>query len=216
MKIREIHAYPDLVLYPPTVTRPFRDRSRSLCNYLERQLRGSPFVTKGFSRVCVVGTSKPKDSPIVNSAGALVAEVPFDLANYQSATGNRWNELLIEILTAGFAKADDLLPISDLQAGIGAFRGAGYVNEWVHKERKFRAEALKAELHCALTTESFVLRLRLHKENHLILDQKIQETIPDETVFQRELNDVKIIEDEIRVFDKAGKVLWGKPVAALG
>jgi hypothetical protein len=150
----------------------------------------------------------------VNSAGALVVEVPFDHSDYQSATDERWIELLIDMLAAGISKAGDLLPGSELLQAMEAFRDSGCVNEWIHKQRIFKSEALVAELHCALNIHSFVLRLRVRKDRILVFDQVIRETTPDETIFRRELNDVKIVGDEMQVLDKAGAVLFSKQVVA--
>jgi hypothetical protein len=214
MKIREIHIYPDLTVYPAAVTRPFRDRSRSLCNYLERSLRKSSFESAGFSRVCIVGASNPEAVANVNSAGALVIEVPFSSAEFELAPDTQWNELLIGMLTSGLSVGAHLLPVSELTAAIASFRGAGYINEWIHKRRALRTRGLEAELHCDLTQTSFLLRLRVFKDKRLVFDQKIRQTIPDETIFQRELNDVKFSENEIRVIDKAGGVLYRQPLSA--
>ena len=85
MILRDIYLYPDLVEFPQELTSTFRYQTRSLCNFLERNvLKRLKFETDGFRRLCIIGTSAPKEGVFVNTAKAACVEVFLDVARYGS------------------------------------------------------------------------------------------------------------------------------------
>lgn len=202
MKLRQIYLYPDLVHYPKEITGKFRDQSRSLCNYLERQIRPLSFEAEGFMKLCVIGMPNPAAGSSVNSSGALLIEVAFDPGEYLSVPRDSLNEYFIGMLTAGFGKARELIPETKLLESIESFRAKGYLNEWTAKKKTFKSLGLKASLRCALTIDAFALSLVIERGSEIVFDKQILSTEPDEIVFESKFKDIVERDGELTVIDK--------------
>ncbi|WP_369934110.1 hypothetical protein [Xanthomonas tesorieronis] len=218
MLLKEIYLYPDLAEYGDDVVHPFRDQSRSLCNFLERGLGAEKFVAAGFKRICIVGKRRPADEAQVNSSGALCVDVALDVDLYRRcATPEELNEFFIALLLDGLEKTagHTALPSARLRQAIADFRRGGYRNEWIFKDRKIARTDYRCALACELTTGYFQLHFRVRRKDALILDTPIVRTAPDEVVFLPYLKDIKHANGKIEAVARSGLALYTTTVAGL-
>lgn len=59
MILKNIYLFPELDDYGREVTYPFKEQSRSICNFLERKIKDLKYNTEGFRTVCFVGKKHP-------------------------------------------------------------------------------------------------------------------------------------------------------------
>lgn len=218
MILKEMYLYPDLVEYGDDVVHPFRDQSRSICNFLQRSLGAEKFVAAGFRKICIVGKRRPADGVQVNSSGALSVEVALDVERYrQCASPEELNAFFIPMLLQGLEKAAShtALPLARLRQAIDDFRRDRYRNEWIFKDRKIAGTDYRCVLGCALTTGHFLMSLRVLRKGALILDTPIVRTAPDEVVFLPYLKDIKHANGRIEVIARSGLTLYATTVAGL-
>ena len=104
MILKELYLYPDLVEFPDEIVHPFRDQSRSICNFLERELQTIRFSADGFKRICIVGKSSPSTESFINSSKVLIVEVPFDENDYKKLERAQLNTFFAQMLVAGIEK----------------------------------------------------------------------------------------------------------------
>lgn len=211
MILRDIYLYPDLVEYPISTTSIFRYQTRNICNYLERvALKSLKFKTNDFRRICIIGKSSPNDTAYVNSSNVLGVDVKFNEKEYLSLNTTQLNEYFIELLKDGINKINEhiQIPKKELLEGIESFRLGGYKNRWTQKTKQMKSLGLKCHLNCNLTMDNFHLSLLIFKAKELIFEKEILKTKPDEIMFERLLNDVKLIDDKIVVLGKRDKIVY--------
>lgn len=116
MILKELYLYPDLVDFDDGITRAFRDQSRSMCNYLERQLKSIRFDAVGFKRICFVGKSDPSSECSINSSNVLIVEVRFDEEEYRTREKDQVNTFFLEMIRSGIKKCQEQhrVPANDL------------------------------------------------------------------------------------------------------
>ncbi len=64
MILKEIYLYPDLGEFSDEIIHPFRDQSRSICNFLERSLSAEKFETPTSRKSALSAPAKPSMSPM--------------------------------------------------------------------------------------------------------------------------------------------------------
>ena len=211
MILRELYLYPDLVQYPQNLTGTFRDQTRCLCNYLERNvLKKLKFKADGFKRICIIGTSNPKNKVTVNSSNVACIEVLFSEDEYLSKSGNELDEYFINMLNVGLNKLDEQkqIPLEELCSGLESFRNNAYKNEWVHKSKVIKGTGARANLNCVLTKQSFTLTLSVHKDDIVVLEKEVLNTPPDEIAFTHLFKDLLTSDDALLVNNKFGEIIY--------
>lgn len=206
MILKELYLYPDLAEYPDEVVHPFRDQSRSVCNFLERELKSIKFEADGFKRMCVVGKLSPNTKCYVNTSKVLVIEVPFNEKQYLALNEGELNSYFIDMLKAGFEKSQNQfkIPTDELLSMIESFRSGGYINEWCFKSKHIKALGIKCFLNCKLTIRNFRLTMLVLKNGKTIFERRILETEPDEIVFTPMFKDICLDGDKLVVLDRFG------------
>lgn len=218
MILKEIYLYPDLVEFSDDIIHPFRDQSRSICNFLERSLSAEKFETPNFKKICFIGTSQAAGEAYVNSSGVLIVNVTLDTERYKKCTStSELNELFIELLLEGLEKGvkHTALPDGLLKSAIDDFRRNHYKNEWTFKQKKIKGTDYTCALECHLTIDCFLMHFKVLKKNTLILDKEILRTAPDEVAFGPYLKDLKEEGGRIKVIDKLGVPFYTTLVASL-
>ena len=217
MILKEVYLYPDLVEYPDKIVHPFRDQSRSICNFLERQLKAFKFNADGFKRICIIGKSLPTAECFVNSSKVLVVEVQFDQKQYLELNEEGLNPYFAEILKAGFTKCKNqfTIPVEELMAGLDKFCADGYINEWCFKTKEFKPLGIKCSLNCKLTTKDFTLTFLVSKGSETIFEKNILKTEPDEIVFVPMFKDISLDGDKLVVLDKYGERVYSMLIEEL-
>ncbi len=206
MILKELYLYPDLVEYSDNVTDPFRDQSRSICNFLERELKPVKFKTSGFKRICFIGKSVAGNKCWVNSSNVLTVEVEFDEKQYLALAKEELNPYFITLLKAGLAKCREQfeIPLEHLISSLESFSAGGYVNKWCFKTKQIKELGIKCALNGQLTTDNFLLTLVVSKSKEVIYDKEILKTVPDEIVFAPMVKDICLEGDKLTVSDKFG------------
>jgi len=217
MNLKEIYLYPDLVEYENEIVHPFRDQSRSICNYLERQLKPIKFNAKNFKRICFIGKSKPDSVCFVNSSKVLIVEISFDENQYKSLKKNQLNPYFSQLLTVGIKKCQKQfdIPVDELLNGLKKFCENGYINKWVFKTKLIKDLGFKCTLRCELTLDEFHLNLVITKKKNVIFSQKILDTVPDEIVFTPMFKDVKLIGNSLIIIDKFDNTIFSVAISEL-
>lgn len=210
MILKEIYLYPDLVDYAGSIVHPFRDQSRSICNYLERRLKRIKFDAEGFKRICFVGKKEPNSGCFVNSSKVLIVEISFDENQYTSLKKDQLNTFFSQMLVTGIEKCQKQYEISgnELLKGLENFRENGCVNRWTFKTKTFKDIGIKCALKCELTIDAFHLSLVITKGKEVLLTREILKTEPDEIVFVPMFKDVKLVGDRLVVMDKFGDAIY--------
>lgn len=127
MILKEIYLYPELTEYGDDIIHPFRDQSRSICNFLERSLSVEKVETPNFKKICFIGTNQAAGDAYVNSSGALIVNVTLDEGAYKKCTSTtELNEFFIQMLLEGLGKSAQhaVLPAQFLKEAIDEFRHA--------------------------------------------------------------------------------------------
>ncbi|QPJ60557.1 MAG: hypothetical protein G3M70_01105 [Candidatus Nitronauta litoralis] len=218
MILKDIYLFPDRADFDnKKVSYPFKLQARSLCVYLERQLKTIKFKTNDFNRVCFVGCKTPNPKGFVNSCNVLGIEIDFDEKKYNSLNDEELNPFFIDMLTKGIEKCEKQydFPGRELKGWMEDFRKEGFVNNWVFKTRLFRSIGLKCSLICDLTLYAFQMKLIIKRGKIVIFDQEIKKTEPDDVIFKYLLKDIKLIENYIVVIDKLDKTIFEIPVQEL-
>ncbi|NKB58970.1 MAG: hypothetical protein GKS00_21785 [Alphaproteobacteria bacterium] len=202
--------YPDLLEFSDEIVHPFRDQTRSFCNYLERKLKSVKFKTENFRRICIIGSSSPNDDCFVNSSNVLSVQIKLDETEYKSITNRCLNDYFIRLLMEGLNKIDKeiRIPKQEIVGFVNNFKADGYLNEWVFKTRQFKSIGIKCRLNCRLTTEKFHLNFLILKGSKILFDQEILKTAPDELVFASRLKDIREENRKIIVVDKFDESLF--------
>jgi len=217
MILKEVYLYPDLTEYSDEIIHPFRDQSRSVCNFLERHLSAEKFETVGFKKICFVGTKHTMQEVYVNSSGALIVPVTMDEVAYKNCvTADELNEFFISLLLNGLATAIKhiALPVALFKDTLDEFRRNHFKNEWVFKSKKIKNPACTCVLECRLTIDFFLLSFKVVKSNTCVLDKEILRTAPDEVVFLPYLKDIKEENGRIKVIDKSGMAFYTTTAAS--
>jgi hypothetical protein len=204
---------------PTDFTYSFMKRSRSLCNFLEREVLAKVKFDSGkFNRIVVVLKSAPETDFFVNSEKIARVDISFDRAEYElQKPGQDLGLYYIRRLTEGLeacARAASI-PKAELLAGMDQFVALGMRNEWIHRHRVFRKLGLEATLHCRLTQDAFSLDLSVRADGVPVVEKILLETDPDEIAFEHRFKDIGIEGESLVVTSKHGRPLWRANVTAL-
>ena len=210
MILKELYLYPDLVEFEDDIVHPFRDQSRSICNYLERQLKPVKFDANGFKRICFIGKNEPNSECYVNSSKVLIVEIFFDEKKYKSLEKDQLNTFFSEMLVSGIEKCQKQykVPVDELLKGLENFFENGCLNRWTFKTKSLKDIGVKCALECELTIEAFYLSLVFYKGKEILLTREILKTEPDEIVFTPMFKDLKLDESTLVVTDKFGDAVF--------
>lgn len=217
MILRELYLYPDLVEFQDDIVCLFRDQSRSICNYLERQLKPVKFDANGFKRICFIGKNEPKLECCVNSSKVLTVEVYFDEKMYKLLEKNQLNAFFTEMLVSGIEKCQMQykIPVYELLNALEGFRENGYINKWTFKDKSLKHIGVKCALECELTIEAFHLSLVIYNQGGILLTREILKTEPDEIVFTPMFKDLRVDGSAVVVIDKFSDVIFSMTIDEL-
>ena len=104
MILRDFYLYPELTEYAHDTTVPFRNQSRSICNYLGRQIKTLKYGSAGFRRICFIGSSHPNPECTINSSNVLSVEIPFDESEFHSIQKIELNRYFGKMIETGIDK----------------------------------------------------------------------------------------------------------------
>lgn len=217
----------------------FSYKTRSLCNYLEREvLTPLKYKTNDFKIIVIIlGEVEDYDKEVfrdiihedqiykkayVNTSNALSTDVIIDRQEYNRLkTKQEINDYFIEQLTRGLEETNKHvdIPLYELLQGMQKFKEGGYENKWTFKTRQFRDLGIKCRLNCNLTLENFHLNLQIEqKGKKVIFDKEILKTKPDELIFLHQFKDVVVQGDQIQVVKNRTKdnLLFKVNLAELG
>lgn len=217
MLLRSIYLYLYSDDYPQVLISEFGFRTRYLCNFVQRRIRGLKFESDGFNMIGVQGRLRPLDACSVVSEKCLLSTVAFDQPQFQSLQAEERHEFFIAMLTSGVQKcaSQHSIPLLEITSAINEFRAAGYRNEWTFEDKLLRPVGIRAALMCRLTTEKFVLSLRLSAKGMTLWEEQILETLPDEIIFAHKFKSVALKDDAIVVLDKFGNETYSVDLARL-
>ncbi len=210
MKLKELYLYPDLVEYTDDVICPFRDQSRSICNFLERRLQSIMYKTEGFKKICIIGKSNPCGDCIINSSNALSVEIEFDQNQYKKLGEQELNPYFSDLLKLGFLKCHKQheIPLHELMKRLEEFQAEGYKNEWRFKSKRFKELGVTCFLNCRLTLKNFELALSVLDGDTTLFDEVILTTEPDEIVFVPMFKDIGLSNNHLIVSDRSDKPIF--------
>ncbi|AYH20923.1 hypothetical protein C5E22_22180 [Pectobacterium parmentieri] len=202
MILKNIYIFPELEDYGKEIVYPFKEQSRSICNFLERKIKDLKYNSKGFRSVCFVGKRHPSKDFFVNSSNVLNVDIYIDESRYKSTTIYCLNSYFIEIIKSGLDKCGDILPIAEITSALNEFENSGYVNEWVHKKRFFKNQNITCSLVCNHSIKDFRLSLKIMRADDVIFNEVILITPPDELAYHYKFKDIIIDNDEVIVTTK--------------
>lgn len=210
MKLTGIFLYLDLVEFRSDSALAFRSQTRFLCNYVQRKLVERKVLTDGFKTICVICKNAPAALSYKNSSSALIAEVPFMMADYEKLSEDELPEYFIGLLNLGLLKCsrDQNLPAEYFSEAIQSFRDGHYKNEWQYAEKTFRTVGLKCRLQCKLDLSWFHLILEVERAGQIVFSQEILKTLPDEVIYAHRFKDIKFDGQTVIVQDKFGEPLF--------
>ncbi len=198
---------------PVDYTYGFLKQSRCLCNYLEREvLKKLKFACDGFNRIVICLVPTPGDDVYVNSCQVACVEIQVDHEEYTSKQGHELAIYYIAKLREGLMKCAQSVPIplEALLQGIDDFIAGGMKNRWIHRSKKLGGQGLKAELDCELTLNEFILRIRVYQGPHLLLDEVVLQTDPDEIAFAFRFHDLVVLDGVLTVTSKNTDSPWSR------
>lgn len=216
MILKDIYLYPEFQDYGEEVTYPFKELTRSLCNYLGRKVKEAKCETVGFNRVCFIGRNEPNSEPYVNSSNVLGVEIFIDESEYRNTSKDALNKYFSRLVMDGLDKVDDRyhLPKDIIVNAINEFEQSGFVNEWIFKKKKLKGYKITGVLKCRLTLDSFFLDFEIISGNNSIYEENIITDHPNDFVFYYHLNKFNITEDYVvEVINKANNVIYSKQLA---
>ena len=190
----------------------FRKSNRFICNYLEREcFKRLKYKTSGFARVVVSLTARPK-AVYVNSCQVACVGIADRRDEYDHKTGEALTLYCIERLKEGLAELAVVqsIPDRELRSCLDSFVSGRFVNEWVHKKRKFVAQSIEATLFCSMNQDAFTLRLKVTFKRKVLFDEIILVTDPGELAFKYRFNEIELSGDMLAVVDK-----WSKPLKSI-
>jgi hypothetical protein len=183
---------------PEGLSYTFLNRSRFVCNYIEREVLSKiRFKTKDFGRIVIAlgpQIQKTGKEVFINSEQIAVLEIPFNRKEYASKSGKGLALYFIDKLKEGLDKCAKSvkIPKKEIFKGLDAFTTEGFKNEWVFKKRVFRKEGLQAFLECELTQNDFILRLKVFRTSKLVFDKVIYKTFPYQVAMSYPFRDMAI------------------------
>lgn len=210
MLLRDISLYLEPLEYPREYGSNFDFRSRSLCNFIRRQLKKKKVRCSDFGSIAIRGTKTAAGECKIGSTKVLVVDVDFDQSKYDSMEGDSRNEFYIAMLQNGLEVASEQheLPMAEISSAIESFRDGGYRNSWTHKKRHDRKAGLMAKLECRLDQEKFVLELAVVKSGRTVFESEILETEPDEIIFSHRFKDIVFDGDILQITEKSDEILY--------
>lgn len=201
---------------PTEYTYSFLKRSRSLCNFIDREvLKKLKFRTDNFKRISIAVYEGDLKETYVNSSGVLCASLAYRKGEYDKMLPDYLNDYYIRQLVAGIDKCSVgyRVPKKEILVGIESYKSGGYINKWEHKVKRFGG--ITAKLICNLTMDKFCLYLYIAKDNRILFNQNILTTDPDENAFEYRFNDIKVEDKNIIVTSKISEPLKIVPLSEL-
>lgn len=213
MILKDIYLYPEVQDYGEEITYPFKELTRSLCNYLGRKVKEAKCETAGFNRVCFIGRKEPGGEPYVNSSNVLGVEIFIDEDEYRNTSKDELNKYFSRLVMDGLDKVDDRYPLPKdiIVTAINDFERSGFVNEWVFKRKKLKGYKLTGVLKCRLTLDNFFLDFEVINGSDVIYEENVITDHPNDFVFYYHLNKFNITDDYVvEVINKADNIIYSK------
>jgi hypothetical protein len=175
----------------------FTKHTRFISNYLSRRVRTIRFKTDGTYRMISVELDPEGSSSCERIYGdVLKIGLHFEQEVYEQIRGSSDCEFYLKKLDEGFRVASQFktIPLRECLGFLQDFRDCGYVNDWLHKKRRFKDHDVEVFLNCYFTTLDFKLVAtitRLSTKEELCSGVVLQ-TEPDELCFDKEFKDILI------------------------
>lgn len=184
----------------------FQFRTRFISNFLSKEVRKLRLVTDGtFDLIAVAPTPNTTTPCRVIGERALVCEVPFELARYESVKGTENCEYYLELFEVGFRRASHFksIPEVELIGLLEKFRNAGYRNEWVQKRGRFKDHDIDVIVRGSFTTHHITMSVSLSKISTklALCSGPIIMTLPDEVFIDGAVKDILMDDGNIVITD---------------
>ncbi|MBI0549576.1 hypothetical protein [Pectobacterium parmentieri] len=216
MILKDIYLYPDVLDYGEELTYPFKELTRSLCNYLGRSIKQAKYDTTGFNRVCFIGRKNPIGESYVNSSNVLGVEIFIDENEYLHTLKSELNKYFAKLVINGLDKVDGRysLPKDLIVNAIDEFENSGFINEWVFKRKKLKGCKFTGLLKCRLTLDNFFLDFQIINKYKVVYEENVVTDHPNDFVFYYHLNKFNITDDYVvEVVNKSDNVIYSKRLA---
>ena len=218
MILKQLYLYPELGKHHGDVSGSFREKTRCICNYIERTaLKPLKFKVDGFKRICVIADENPNLKVIVNSSGTASIGIAFTPEEYAAKANTELQEYFITLLVDSLIEFNEqiTIPLEEIQNSIEQFRISEYKNEWVHKSKSLKGTKQIAKLYCQLSVDRFRLHFHLVENSSIIFQEEILNEFPDEIVYEYKFKDLIIDGCVCRVTDRFGDVVYEKDIGKI-
>ena len=191
----------------------FNDGANFISNYLSKAIRKYHFQTDNTFKFIGVHPTLSKETYLERPYDAAVMAYARitneEYENYLSDSNliNRY-EFYLNILERGYAIVSQhkSIPVDSLLECHNMFRKEGYKNEWIFKKFCIPNYSIKVELRCLFSTFDFKLEINAYdkKTSELIANGLIMRTAPNELCYDYKFKSVKIIENNIVIYNFLG------------
>ncbi len=196
--------------YAPSEQKHFTRSSRCICNYLETSLASLLFQSP-YSRLIIHCSRDPQAiwvKPLKRDPFLEVC-IKFDLPPMDSLTPEALQRQFIQIILSGLESATTFtpMPVDFCLKTLRNFESGGFVNRWLHLDKRWERWKCRCTISAELTTEHFSLDQLVYVDGHLLASRRIAETKPREGLFVDYLGDISISSQGIIKYKKGNKVL---------
>lgn len=215
MILKKIYLYPDLVEFNnyPELDK-IRYETRSLCNFIERHLKGAKFQVDGFNQIGVIWRRRGGE-PYIDSSNNLIIPIEFSMDRYRGTPDNELQNFFVENLITGLKLGVEFysIPLDFIVKWIDVYKNSGYVNEWVVS--KFKCESLDFQFIASLNMTGFDLRISVGKGEQELWSEYVFSTKPDEIFFDKKLGKGMLSGANVEFKDKSGLLIYKKSIKSI-
>jgi len=162
-------------------------KSYSITQYIERNLKLAKFESSGFNHLSIKVCERPNTKVFVVPEKALNIEIPFIISDFKKAkAGYDLNKYFSKLIVEGIEKAKIhySIPDENIFNLLIDFHKNHYQNEWLYQKKINKSKNLIAELHCKLTTDNFLLILKVLDKKEIILNKQVLKTLPSSFIYK--------------------------------
>lgn len=176
----------------------FMLRSRCICNYLERSIRGSKFKTS-MSRINIVCTKKKDNVQVGPLKGMPYLQVciNYDLPSIFRLDEESLQLHFADIITQGINAAQSFMPVpfKECLDILEEFKRNGFSNSWIQSRKEWKRLNLRSDVIADLTMYKFSLTQKIYEGDSLLAEKIIVEEKPREFLFFDYLGDLSMSAD---------------------
>ena len=180
-----------------------------MINFIEKQIYPLNFRSE-FSRL-VINVSKEslsKEFWQTKDPAIAYVNITIDLENFTASNSQKLSAFE-KVLKLGVdvALRHTKLPKAEIMTAIESFKACGFENKWVHFDKTWKRKGLRCVLECNHEMESFTLVQKLYKDDAIIVEKVIAESLPRELLYQQLLGKVVLKENTRLVYSAKGMEL---------